>query len=79
MRDAASSGKQDTSGFPVRCEESQYNPEGAECLYWAEDENTARFEYRRIRFTSDASRARGDEGLTWSFFLTAFAIPPGLK
>ncbi|MBV8224417.1 MAG: RES family NAD+ phosphorylase [Verrucomicrobia bacterium] len=25
----------------------RYNPEGVECLYWAEDENTARLEYRR--------------------------------
>ena len=25
----------------------RYNPEDVECLYWAEDENTARFEYRK--------------------------------
>lgn len=25
----------------------RYNPEGVECIYWAENENTARLEYRR--------------------------------
>ena len=30
------------SGRPGR-----YNPEGVECIYWAENENTARLEYRK--------------------------------